>query len=359
MGATPARPALGRAGPRPRSDPGIGRADRIDPHPADPAASVRRQFARSGPPRVDVRDAPGMRLEHLLARQAGVVTLAQAVTAGVSAGTVQRWARTGGWRRLHPGVYLAGGHRLTDEARVRAAWLWASAGASDGRAAVSGPTAAHWHGLLPRCPARVDITVPRRTHHRPRQGVLLHRRDLPFPDLELDRDLMVVGRPLAVLQTAVGLADGSTFLDRALQRKAVRFPALYRAHCRNLGRPGSAATGRLLVAAADRADSVAERLLVRLLREAGIGGWVLGHPFGPWRIDLAFPARRVAVEVDGWAWHVDPERFRNDRRKGNAITLARWDLLRFTWHDLDGAPRESIGEIVDTLAGSMIGPRGA
>ena len=66
-------------------------------------------------------------------------------------------------------------------------------------------------------------------------------------------------------------------------------------------------------------DSAAERLLVRLLRDAGIGGWVLGHPFGPWRIDLAFPQQKVAVEVDSWAWHVDAERFRTDRRKQNAL----------------------------------------
>ena len=104
------------------------------------------------------------------------------------------------------------------------------------------------------------------------------------------------------------------------------------------------------MAAADRADSAAERLLVRLLREAGIGGWVLGHPLGPYRIDLAFPAARVAVEVDGWAWHVDPERFRNDRRKGNFITRSGWDLLRFTWHDLDGRPAASIAEIGEAVA---------
>jgi len=30
-------------------------------------------------------------------------------------------------------------------------------------------------------------------------------------------------------------------------------------------------------------------------------GWTLGHPFERWRIDLAFPAAMVAVEVDGWA----------------------------------------------------------
>jgi len=43
----------------------------------------------------------------------------------MSAATVQRRAREGAWQRLHPAVYLLAGHRLTDEARVRAAWLWA------------------------------------------------------------------------------------------------------------------------------------------------------------------------------------------------------------------------------------------
>jgi very-short-patch-repair endonuclease len=117
-----------------------------------------------------------------------------------------------------------------------------------------------------------------------------------------------------------------------------------------MNRHGSSEAGRLLIAAADRADSAAERLLVRILRDAGVTGWVLGHPFGPWRIDLAFPAKKVAVEVDGWAWHVDAERFRADRRKQNALVKAGWDPLRFTWHDLNGRPDEVLAEIRATLA---------
>ena len=89
---------------------------------------------------------------------------------------------------------------------------------------------------------------------------------------------------------------------------------------------------------------------MRILREAGLGGWVLGHPFGPWRVDLAFPHHRVAVEVDGWAWHVDADRFRADRRKQNVLVRAGWDPLRFTWHDLAGHPAEVVAEIRATLA---------
>jgi very-short-patch-repair endonuclease len=286
-------------------------------------------------------------LGELLVRQAGVITLAQAESCGLSAATVHRRVRDGTWRRLHPRVYLVGGHRLTDEARVRAAWLWA--GDRDRPATVTGPAAAHWHGMLERAPAVIELTVPRQLHRQPRSGVALRRRDLHRADQISVRGLRLADRPLAALQTATALPDGSTFLDRALQRH-VRFPALYRAFCRNIGCYGSSTAGRLITVAADRADSAAERLLVGLLRAAGITGWVLGYPFDRYRIDLAFPAARLAVEVDGWAWHVDAVRFRNDRRKGNAITHACWDLLRFTWHDLDAQPADTVAQIATALA---------
>jgi very-short-patch-repair endonuclease len=237
-----------------------------------------------------------------------------------------------------------GGHRYTDEARIRAVALWAGP-----QGVITGPAAAYWHRMLERAPAFVDLTVPAGCKPKPQPGVRVHRRDLDPEDVRQRSGVRVAARPFAALEAAVALPDGSAFLDRALQ-KHVPFAEVYRAYCRNMGRPGSAAAGRLLVAAADRADSAAERLLVRLLREAGIEGWVLGHPLGPYRIDLAFPAHRVAVEVDGWAYHVDPERFRNDRRKGNFITRSGWDLLRFTWHGLHTQPADSLREITDTLA---------
>src|SRR5919108_3260594 len=139
-----------------------------------------------------------MSLEHLLSRQAGVVTLAQAVSCGMSADTVRRRVRAGKWRELYPCVYLVGGHRLTDEARIRAAWLWAG-GAP---AAVTGPAAAFWHGMLDRAPARIDMTVPRRTHRRPRPGIVLRRRDLLPVDLVEARGLQVADKPFAALETA-------------------------------------------------------------------------------------------------------------------------------------------------------------
>jgi hypothetical protein len=235
-----------------------------------------------------------MALQDLLAAQAGVITLAQAVGAGMSAATVQRRARSGEWERLHPRTYLVGGHRLTDEARVRAAYLWSGeAGGIVGSASVvTGPAAAYWHGMLDRAPQQVELTVPRQRHLDAQPGIALRRRDLPWQDVVFTRGVRVAQKPLAALETALTVPDGSTFLDRALQRH-VRFPAFYRAYCRSIGRHGAGEAARLITAAADRADSAAERLLVKLLRDAAVGGWVLGHPFGPYRIDLAFPRRQA------------------------------------------------------------------
>ncbi|WP_143517290.1 DUF559 domain-containing protein [Pseudonocardia sp. MH-G8] len=279
----------------------------------------------------------------LLARQDGLVTAAQAARCGLTERALQRRVQDDGWRRVAPRVFLAGGHRRTDRGRVRAAGLWAG-----DRGAVSGPAAAWWLGMSAVVPARIEVTVPRRLGLRGYPGVRVRRRDLAVPDTVLRDGIWCTALPLTALETATALPDGSAFLDRALQ-KHVRFEDLYRAYCRNMGARGAGRIAALLTAAADRADSAAERLLISLLRDAGLTGWVRGRPFERWVIDIAFPDAALAIEVDGWAWHMDVDRFRADRRKGNALVSAGWQLLRFTWHDLTTRPADVIAEIRSAL----------
>ncbi|MGE3256957.1 MAG: hypothetical protein AB7J25_25385, partial [Pseudonocardia sp.] len=144
-------------------------------------------------------------------------------------------------------------------------------------ALLCGPTAAFWHGLLARAPLAAEITVPRGDHRRAQRGVQLRRRDLDQRDRARRRGVTLTGRGLTVLETAIALPDGSALLDRALQRH-VSPAELQAAFSRNPGPRGSPGQRRLLAAAGDRADSAAERLLVAILREAGVTGWVLGHP---------------------------------------------------------------------------------
>jgi very-short-patch-repair endonuclease len=275
----------------------------------------------------------------------GVLTLAEAVRGGLTARQVQHRVRTGLWTRLHPGVYLVGHRALDQRASTRAAVAWAGAGA-----VASGLTAAWWWQWRDWAPGAAEVTVPRARARRAAAGVMLRRRNLDPVDLVVLRGLPVTALPLTVLDAAAALGgeSGGPLVDRALQQR-VSFAELHAAYCRSLGRQGSVWLGQILRQAADGACSQAERVLHRLLRQARIEGWLANHRvvlFGrEYWIDVVFVACRLAVEVDGWAWHSDVDRFTHDRHRQNALVLSGWTVLRFTWHDLMARPQAVIAQI--------------
>jgi very-short-patch-repair endonuclease len=264
-------------------------------------------------------------IDDYLRRQDGVITLAQAERCGLNRAAVNRRVGSGRWRQCSRGVYFVDDRPFTDAARIRAAVL-----AFGGQAAASGLAAAWWHGLTQFAPKPVEVTVPRNSHGRRRDGVRTRRRDLAPTDIVERKGLRVTALALTVVEAAARRGGGAKLMDSALQRHA-ELPQLWRAHLRNKGRHGSPAARRLLQAASDGARSEAERLLVKLLREAGIKGWRTNYPIGGYKVDVAFPQQKVAIEVDGWAFHSDPEAFAIDRKRQNAIALLGWQVLRFTW----------------------------
>ncbi len=292
-----------------------------------------------------------MSLETLLAGQAGVIAREQALAAGLSRDAIDSMVRTRHWRPLHPRVYLADGYPPGDEARVRAAVLWAGPDA-----VLAGLGAAWWHGMIAAPPPALTVDVGRRRHPRGRPGVSVRRRRLDAVDVTVRRGLAVTGAPRTVLDAAVQLGDrGGPLLDRAL-RRWVPFPDLYAAYCRQLGAPGSASAHRLLVAAADRSSIVAERELVALLRRSGTLGWRRGTAIGDDRIAVTFPASGLVVETSGWAWHVDGVRARADRRRFDALTARGWRVLRPSWHDLVTRPDAVLDAIARARSAPVPGP---
>jgi very-short-patch-repair endonuclease len=272
-------------------------------------------------------------LDDLLRRHDGVITLAQARRVGLSEHAVIRRHSSGNWRRCGPGVYFVDDRPHTDAARIRAA-VW-SYGV---RATASGVAAAWWHGLTKFAPDIVEVTVPRDSNGRSRDGSKVRRRDLKPADIVELRGLRVTELALTVVEAAVRRNGGARLMDAALQHR-VELRGLWRAHLRNKGRYGSPAARRLLQAADNGARSEAERLLIRLLKAARITGWRANYPLAGYRIDVAFPKQKIAIEVDGWAFHSDQEDFQQDRERQNNIALLGWQVLRFTWLDLTEYPR--------------------
>ncbi|HXG10564.1 MAG TPA: hypothetical protein VNK04_12450 [Gemmataceae bacterium] len=77
--------------------------------------------------------------------------------------------------------------------------------------------------------------------------------------------------------------------------------------------------------------------LTALLTAAGLPTPVREYRFAPprfWRFDYAWPAERIALEVEGGIWvrgrHVRGRGYEADLTKYNEATLAGWTVLRVT-----------------------------
>jgi very-short-patch-repair endonuclease len=277
----------------------------------------------------------------IIARQEGVLSRAQAVSAGLTPGQIRHRLTSGRWMIVHPSVYRSTEHPVTQAARVRSAGLWGGA-----NALLSGVAAAWWWGLPTPIPREVEVVIPLNEHRRSRPGTRIVRRNIPPQDSARFRGAPVTSLALSVMVASVQLGrDGPAVMDRALQT-TLTMAELRACYYRNLGMAGSRAAGDLIRAAADKSAAASERVFLGLLKSAGIRGWRVNYrwdPSDPRTIDVAFVAERVAIEIDGWAWHSAPDRFQRDRTKQN--DLMGWTVLRFTWFDLSKNPDDVIRRV--------------
>lgn len=86
----------------------------------------------------------------------------------------------------------------------------------------------------------------------------------------------------------------------------------------------------------DKAD-----LLAAVLETEGFQDFEREHRFHPvrkWRLDFAWPAQQLAVEVEGGVWtggrHTRGAGFVKDMEKYNQATLLGWRVLRVTPADI-------------------------
>jgi very-short-patch-repair endonuclease len=167
----------------------------------------------------------------------------------------------------------------------------------------------------------------------------------------------VVARDRALLDLARFLppevARRLVFRAAQVRGSASTVALLQRADGLPPGYRGARQVGALVADLGTGAHSDAENLLVSLLVEAGFTGYVVNLPVrmgsAVARIDVAFPQARLAIEVDGWAFHSSRQRFQHDRTRQNRIVAAGWRVLRFTWEDLTQRPDQVLRRIAELL----------
>ena len=68
-------------------------------------------------------------------------------------------------------------------------------------------------------------------------------------------------------------------------------------------------------------------------------------------VDVLFDAARVAIEVDGRAYH-GVDQFQSDRERDNRLVGAGYVVLHFTWEDLLHRPDVVIHQVRAALSRS-------
>lgn len=293
-------------------------------------------------------------LHRLAASQHGLFTRRQALGVGLTTKEIEGGARRGRWNRLHRGVYRMAGTPTTDLQTLLAAVLACGPGAM-----ASHRGAAWLWDLTDHMSAEVAGTLRHSlpgitTHHHGGTGLrAVVRRGIPCTDpLRTVLDLAGTAEEALVL-TALdrGIAGGlftTTAVLRELERRAgkgVPGVALLRA-CLRQRLDGAGERTSALESAMDRII-VRHRLPVpeRQHRLAGTR----------YRLDYAWPQARLAVETDGYGSHSGLEAFHHDRERQNAIVLAGWTVLRFTWQDVQRRPGAVADQIRRALSASRPG----
>ncbi len=284
----------------------------------------------------------------VIAGQHGVISRAQAGSCGGSDAAIRTRLSHGDWLRVLPGVFRVVQVPTSAAGRVYAASLWAGPGA-----VVSGAAAAWWWELTGQEPRTVEVCVPRHRQLRSRPGVVVVRRALPAEDQATVRRVRVAGRAFAALFGAVAFGPpGRAILDRALLR-GLSLAEVTATMNRHPSMRGMAMARPWVAAAADHSAAASERLFARLMRGAGIDGWVVnraqrlgGYPVTP---DFRLARARLVVEIDGWAFHTDPDRFEHDRARQNLFVGAGYRVLRFTWAQLTERPDWVVDQVREVL----------
>jgi very-short-patch-repair endonuclease len=285
------------------------------------------------------------RIFAIAAAQRNRVARRQLLAAGISSNTIDRLARTSLLRRVHCGVFAVGPGTPIPLADETAALLAVRAGAT-----LSHHTAAMLLGLRP--PASGDglihVTVPGASVGDP-TAVRAHRSIILAPRDVRVREGLPVTSPARTLLDVAPLVSARD-IERAIDQMVIRRIGTVRGVEELLGRAGHHPGRAVLACVVDVyttttfTRSVAEERFLSLIRDSGLPQPLVNVRRHGYEIDFFWPEERVAVEVDGFAYHRTRGRFEGDRSRDAALRKAGITVIRITWRQLE---RDATAVLVD------------
>lgn len=284
----------------------------------------------------------------LAGRQHGVVARRQLLQAGITRHQVALRLTDGRLHEVHRGVYLVGHTVPPPHAREQAALLACVPGA-----VLSHRTAgALWSLLAYPVAAPVRVTLRRgRTAARP--GITTHRATLERRDVRRRHGLPLTSPPRTILDLACELDRDELELvvAEASYRRLATERELRDQLERNPGKRGNASLRRVLELAGgpQRTRSVAERRMLRLLRDAGVTGYEANARIHGYEVDLLWREHGLAVEIDGYAGHSGRVAFERDRLKIATLKAHGVDVVPVTPRRIRDDPDGTLGRLLRAL----------
>jgi hypothetical protein len=288
------------------------------------------------------------------------------LTLATSSSSVARWTATGELVHVHPGVVML--PRLIDDplACARAATLWSKGPLSHVSALGLWDAVQSWSQ-----PLHVTVSAdrsPRRT-----TGVFVHRTTLPLsmtsihgiPVTDLSRSLVDAWDWAHRTRRGCLPRGGQAIVRQAViecvRSRRTSVSALRVASAACPVHAGRAELGRLLDLVADGCESELEIWgVTRVLPgPPRLPAWIQQYPIllgdgRRVRLDAAYPEARVAVELDGAAFHGSREARERDLRRDSALAALGWVVLRFSYarlmSDPEGCRREIEAVVLRRLA---------
>lgn len=248
------------------------------------------------------------------------------------------------WRPVRRGVVAVNGSPRSWRQEVRAVVL-----ACEGRVMVSHPTAIRLMDLeMPRHRFSDGIHVSGALGTSVRlDGVVFHRSGSFPPGDRTERDGIACTSPLRTVVDCSGAmtpGDLGQLVDQLLRRKMMRLEDLRERVASTRPAPGrSVATLRTVLAARipgyDPGESSLEAGMALLIASGRIVApqqqYRVAMPGARYRLDFAWPDRKIFLEGNGFGAHSLASDLDRDARRQNALVIDGWRPIELTWRMTD------------------------
>jgi hypothetical protein len=293
------------------------------------------------------------RIEALATQQYGIVLRSQLLAIGLGTKAIAYRVRRGRLLVQYDGVYAVGHRALTREGR----WL-AAVGACGPRAVLShADAAAHW-GLMPVRGRLIHVTRPSSSGRAPDpRRIALHRVGTLRPwETTINDNIPTTTVARTLLDLAADLRPRALEDVIAQSNRLGLFDLVAARRCldEHPRQPGAPALRRLLTnlegtAPADLRSPL-EVAFLQLCDDHQLPPPQANTTLAGFLVDFHWPGTQLVVETDGFAYHATRTAFEADRARDQALTLAGYTVVRFTYNQVTREPAECAARLHRLLA---------